>query len=266
LDVATQKLEKAKSSLNLAKSNLEKANQNYDSVISKKKEKEAALEAEILARKEKEKAEEEARKQAKIEAERKAAEEERKRAEEETRKQAKIEAERKAAEEERKRAEEEARKQAEIEAERKAAEEERKRAEEAAQRRSISAPTYREIEIDDSSDGPLYSPGNEPNAIKRRLDTLFEKLDGAYPDKVVVGLHNDHKKWGETVTELYRLLRYPDGKSFLEAYGYKYGNKELGGRTKSVDPEAIIKEFQKKYPSGSPFKSADSIQYICQRS
>lgn len=92
---ATQRLEKAKNSLETAKSNLEKANQNYDSVISKKKEKEAALEAEIIARKEKEaaleaviiarkekeKAEEEARKQAKIEAERNAAEEERKRAE-----------------------------------------------------------------------------------------------------------------------------------------------------------------------------------------
>ena len=53
-------------------------------------------------------------------------------------------------------------------------------------------------------DGVLYAPGAEPAAIKNRIDRLFEKLDGAYPDKVVIGLHKDHKKWGETVTELYR--------------------------------------------------------------
>lgn len=105
-----------------------------------------------------------------------------------------------------------------------------------------------------------YRPGMEPEKLKKRMATLFEKLNSAYPDKNVVGLHSDHKKWGETVTELYRELGYPDGKSFLEAYGYKYGNKELGGgRPKSVDPEAIIKEFQKKYPNGSPFKSADEL-------
>ena len=105
-----------------------------------------------------------------------------------------------------------------------------------------------------------YRLGMEPEKLKKRMATLFEKLNSAYPDKNVVGLHSDHKKWGETVTELYRELGYPDGKSFLEAYGYKYGNKELGGgHPKSVDPEAIIKEFQKKYPNGSQFKSADEL-------
>ena len=64
-------------------------------------------------------------------------------------------------------------------------------------------------------DGVLYAPGAEPAAIKNRIDRLFEKLDGAYPDKVVIGLHKDHKKWGETVTELYRQLGYPDGNAFL---------------------------------------------------
>ncbi len=105
-----------------------------------------------------------------------------------------------------------------------------------------------------------YRPGMEPEKLKKRMNTLFEKLNSAYPDRNIVGLHNDHKKWGETVTELYRELGYPDGKSFLEAYGYKYGTKDFsGGRPKSVDPEAIIKELQKKYPNGSPFKTADEL-------
>ena len=40
------------------------------------------------------------------------------------------------------------------------------------------------------------------------MEILFGKLDSAYPDKVIVGLSKDHKKWGETVTELYRELGY----------------------------------------------------------
>ena len=206
---ATQRLEKAKNSLETAKSNLEKANQNYDSVILKKKEKEAALEAEIIARKEKA---EEARKQAKIEAERKAAEEERKRTEIET------------------------------------------------QRRSEITTSYREIEVDDSSDAPLYRPGNEPEAIKRRLVTLFEKLDGAYPDKVVVGLHNDHKNWGETVTDLYRKLGYESGAAFLKAYGYTVAAKTgKGGRPASVAPEDIIAFLQDKYADGPVFEGLNEL-------
>ena len=71
----------------------------------------------------------------------------------------------------------------------------------------------------------IIRPGEEPENIKKRLTILFEKLDGAYPDKNIVGLRKDHKKWGETVTDLYRKLGYPDSKSFLEAYGYTYLNQ-----------------------------------------
>ena len=96
-------------------------------------------------------------------------------------------------------------------------------------------------------DGVLYAPGAEPAAIKNRIDRLFEKLDGAYPDKVVIGLHKDHKKWGETVTELYRQLGYPDGNAFLTAYGYSVGTG-ASGRPSSVDPDAIIAQLKKLYP------------------
>lgn len=48
----------------------------------------------------------------------------------------------------------------------------------------------------------IYTPGNEPENIRNRIDRLFAKLDEAYPDKVICGLNKDHKKWGETVTQL----------------------------------------------------------------
>ena len=52
----------------------------------------------------------------------------------------------------------------------------------------------------------LYEPGQEPKDIRQKIHRLKEKLDSAYPDKVVTRLHTDHKKWGEAVTQLYRLL------------------------------------------------------------
>ncbi len=39
-----------------------------------------------------------------------------------------------------------------------------------------------------------YAPGNEPESIRKRLDRLFANLDSAYPDKIISGLHKDHKK------------------------------------------------------------------------
>jgi hypothetical protein len=104
--------------------------------------------------------------------------------------------------------------------------------------------------------GVLYQPGSEPEKIKARLDRLFEKLDSAYPDKVIIGLNKNHKKWGETVTELYRLLGYPDNNSFLNAYGYITGTGASG--RPANDPMLIIEELKRRYPNGSGFdKMAD---------
>lgn len=38
---------------------------------------------------------------------------------------------------------------------------------------------------------PKYDIGCEPDNIKKRLITLFDKLDSAYPDKVIIGLHTE---------------------------------------------------------------------------
>lgn len=95
----------------------------------------------------------------------------------------------------------------------------------------------------------LYAPGEEPELLRTRLNALFEKLGSAYPDRRISRLNQDHKKWGETVTELYRLLGYPDGQAFLEAYGYTV-EKNAGGRKPIVDPVAIMEELHRRYPDG----------------
>ena len=104
------------------------------------------------------------------------------------------------------------------------------------------------------TEGVLFKPGEEPADIKKRIDTLFEQLDGAYPDKVIVGLHKEHKKWGETVTDLYRKLGYKSGADFLTAYGYKMSD-DKGGRPK-VDYSILIDAIKNRYPNGAEFKTA----------
>lgn len=104
----------------------------------------------------------------------------------------------------------------------------------------------------------IIPKGKEPASIKKRLDILFPKLNQAYPDKKISGLYKDHKKWAETVTELYRALGYPDGTSFLEAYGYTVVINK-GGRHTTIDPDIVILNLMEKYPDGSGFTSITQL-------
>ena len=92
------------------------------------------------------------------------------------------------------------------------------------------------------------------------MDTLFAKLDEAYPDKAIMRLNQDHKQWAKTVTELYRLLGYESPKDFLIAYGYTYGTTDdKGGRPKK-NPMEIIEELQRRYPNGTDFTTVDELK------
>lgn len=107
-------------------------------------------------------------------------------------------------------------------------------------------------------EGVLYLPGQEPPKLKGRLQRFFAKLDTAYPDKVVVGLQKDHKKWAETLTELYRLLGYPNGNALLEAYGY---NVEIqrAGRKAQTNVDEFFAELKLRYPNGSECKTITEL-------
>lgn len=113
--------------------------------------------------------------------------------------------------------------------------------------------------VDALTEGVLYKPGEEPENIRKRIDTLFSKLDEAYPDKVIVGLHKDHKKWGETVTDLYKKLGYKSGADFLTAYGYKMSD-DKGGRPKAAGGGMeVIEELKRRYPNGANFKDIQAL-------
>ena len=107
----------------------------------------------------------------------------------------------------------------------------------------------------------LYAPGQEPENIRRRIQNLCEKLDAAYPDRIISGLYNDHKKWGEIVTDLRRILGYADNTTLLEAYGYTVVEREKkGGRPTTVNPEEIITKLKSRYPNGAGRVSVQTIK------
>lgn len=118
---------------------------------------------------------------------------------------------------------------------------------------------YRDEELQ-SGTSQLKVATQIPDNIRKRMDTLFAKLDEAYPDKILVRLNQDHKKWGETISELYRALGYENVASFLSAYGYTYaGASDKGGRPKK-NPMEIIEELQRRYPNGTDFTTVDELK------
>lgn len=104
----------------------------------------------------------------------------------------------------------------------------------------------------------IIPKGHEPANVKKRIDTLFPKLNEAYPDKVIVSLQRDHKKWDETAREISRQLGYDSKNAFLIAYGYTIEKGESG--RPSNDHTAIIDELKKRYPNGAPFAKIGELQ------
>ena len=105
----------------------------------------------------------------------------------------------------------------------------------------------------------LYAPGQEPEELRHRINQLLANLDSVYPDKIVRYLNRDHKKWGEAVPELYRLLGYPDGRAFLSAYGYTVEGDAKGGRP-AEDPMLVIDELKRRYANGPTCKKMDELK------
>jgi len=115
----------------------------------------------------------------------------------------------------------------------------------------------KEIKQQQSSKYSDVIPDNIPENIQKRLVTLFEKLDEAYPNKVITGLQKDHKNWAETVTDLYRKLGYSSGNAFLEAFGYTV-EQGKGGRP-TGDIMAPIRVLKERYKDGATCSSVKEL-------
>lgn len=95
-------------------------------------------------------------------------------------------------------------------------------------------------------DSVLYTPGNEPDIIKNKVENILRRLEEYYPDHVLVrGIEMDHKNLGSEVSGVYRWLGYPDIQSFLAAYGYEY-TPSVGGRPAN-DFQPMLDALAEKY-------------------
>lgn len=92
----------------------------------------------------------------------------------------------------------------------------------------------------------LYTPGTEPEVIRPKVQSMLQRLEQYYPDKVIFrGIQQDHKSLSQTISGLYQWLGYPDAGSMLEAYGYRY-NVGASGRPEN-DYDAVIGALVDKY-------------------
>lgn len=110
--------------------------------------------------------------------------------------------------------------------------------------------------------GPAkYSPGNEPDVIKSKVESILRRLHDAYPNKIINNsMQTNVKNLYKDISGAAQWLGYSSPTEFVQAYGYKFETENLtGGRPKSVDPQEIIKALHKKYPNGSDFTSADDL-------
>lgn len=102
----------------------------------------------------------------------------------------------------------------------------------------------------------IYTPGNEPEGIKNKVDNILNRLNEYYPDKIIAkGIQNEHKALSSSISGMYQWLGYGSIKSFLEAYGYKYNiDSEVGGRP-SNDYDELIEYLVSKYSNNPVYSS-----------
>ena len=106
----------------------------------------------------------------------------------------------------------------------------------------------------------MYTPGNEPECIKNKIDNALALLAEYYPDRIIPrGMQNDHKNLAGKISGLYQWLGYRDQKSFLEAYGYNYNAGETG--RPSQDYQAIIDSLLEKYKNSPKPRSMGELLF-----
>lgn len=104
-----------------------------------------------------------------------------------------------------------------------------------------------------------YTPGNEPDVIKDKVDSAIDRLKEYYPNGIITkGLQSEHKNLANTISGLYQWLGYPNSTEMLKAYGFRVLHTSSGGRP-ACDHEALIKTLQEKYSNGKKPRTVNEI-------
>ncbi len=105
----------------------------------------------------------------------------------------------------------------------------------------------------------IYTPGNEPDFIKTRVNNTVENLGAYYPSHIIDGsIQNEHSNIASTISGLYQWFGYDSIGDFLKAYGFEYRVK-AAGRPSTVDPAAIIAQIRENNDN-MPYHSMNELK------
>ena len=93
----------------------------------------------------------------------------------------------------------------------------------------------------------IYTPGNEPEFIKPKVESMLHRLEEYYPDHVISrSVQNDHKSLSKDISGLYQWLGYADIAAMLRAYGYEYNAGEPGRPARDYQPiiDALVEKYK----------------------
>ena len=106
----------------------------------------------------------------------------------------------------------------------------------------------------------VYTPGNEPDFLKTRVDNTVKSLNDYYPDHIIrKSLQTEHKNLSGTVAFLAQWLGYDNTAAFLKAYGFTYLAAEKKGRPTTFDADMIISILKEKTQDG-PYNSYEDLK------
>ena len=92
----------------------------------------------------------------------------------------------------------------------------------------------------------LYRPGEEPDVIKGKVESICRRLQEYYPEHhIPTGFDKAHRSLSGDITGIYQWLGYPDRSSFLSAYGYTMELNQ-GGRPEQ-DFQPMLDALAEKY-------------------
>ncbi|MBQ7851190.1 MAG: hypothetical protein IJ343_15800 [Clostridia bacterium] len=106
--------------------------------------------------------------------------------------------------------------------------------------------------------GKHVIPGEEPEVIRTRLDSVLNRLKKHYPDySITRSIQHDHKSLAQDVSGLYIWLGYDSIAAMLTAYGFRY-DVPAGGRP-ATDVPALLEALRTAYADSEKPRSIARI-------
>lgn len=106
--------------------------------------------------------------------------------------------------------------------------------------------------------GKHCTPGEEPEIIRPRLESVLNRMVRHYPDRIISrSIQHDHKSLAQDVSGLYLWLGYDSIAAMLTAYGFRY-DVPVGGRP-ATDVSGLLEALKAAYAEGPRPRSISRI-------